>query len=190
MEDRTGRHAACGPQPRLCTSIHHGFRQGSPRLGRRCQHNVAATSRRATHDTTYRRCATAGRPAPSAKSTGSSSTTQLPWRAFGLGSSVIGGIAAAYYSHPLVGQAIIISGVAAAMITVATALFGSVTTSERAFRLLRWLANRPEPDAPPTEIPRATRRSSRRRSGSRVPSSPQFASSNCRARVAARYSRQ
>lgn len=29
-----------------------------------------------------------------------------------------------------------------------TALFGSQTLSERAFRLLRWLGNRPEPPGP------------------------------------------
>ena len=29
-----------------------------------------------------------------------------------------------------------------------TALFGSRALSERTFRLLRWIANRPEPDGP------------------------------------------
>jgi hypothetical protein len=93
----------------------------------------------------------AGRTAPSAKSAGCSAT-RPPWRALGLGSSAIGGIAAACYSHPLVSQAVVISGTTAAGITIVTALFGSVTTSARAFRLLRWLTNRPEPTAPPTEI--------------------------------------
>jgi hypothetical protein len=79
-----------------------------------------------------------------------------------LGSSTIGGIAAVYYSHPLIGLAIIICATAVAMITIATALFGSATTSDRAFRLLRWFTNRPEPDAPLTEITPAARRSSHR----------------------------
>ncbi len=104
----------------------------------------------------------AGRPAPTAKSA-RCSTTQLPWRALGLGSSAIGGITGVFWSHPLVGLAIVICGTAVAMITIATALFGSVTTSGRAFRLLRWLTNSPEPDAPPIEITRAAQRSSRRR---------------------------
>ncbi|MGH3171550.1 MAG: hypothetical protein ACRDN0_37525, partial [Trebonia sp.] len=79
----------------------------------------------------------------------------------GLGSSVIGGIAAVYCPHPLVGQVTVICETAVVVITIATALFGSKTTSDRAFRLLRWLANNPEPDAPPnTEIPCAARKSS------------------------------
>jgi hypothetical protein len=106
-----------------------------------------------------------GRPAPSSKSA-RCCTIRLPWRALGLGLPAIGGIAAAYYSQPMVGEAIVICGTVSAVITMATALFGSETTSERAFRLLRWLANRPEPDAPPTQIARVARRSSRPRSGS------------------------
>lgn len=164
MEGSTRRYAACDLQDRLCTSVNHGFRQGSPRLGRRCQRSVSATSPGAGRDTTPGRCTMAGRPAPSTKSA-RCSTTRLPWRAVGLGSSAIGGVAAATYSHPLVGQAMVVCWTAAAMITIATALFGSATRSARAFRLLRWLTNRPEPDAPPTEINRPARRSSRRRPG-------------------------
>jgi hypothetical protein len=101
----------------------------------------------------------AGRPAPSAKST-RYITIRLPWRALGLSSSAIGGIAAAYYLHPIVGLAIVICETGVAMVTIATALFGSATTSDRAFRLLRWLTNRPEPGAPPAEIPPAPRQTS------------------------------
>lgn len=50
--------------------------------------------------------------------------------------------------HPLLGQAIAIAELAVALTLVATALFGSRALSERAFRLLRWLANRPEPPGP------------------------------------------
>jgi hypothetical protein len=35
-----------------------------------------------------------------------------------------------------------------ALTVIGTALFGSQELSERAFRLLRWIANRPEPTAP------------------------------------------
>ena len=35
-----------------------------------------------------------------------------------------------------------------ALTVVITALFGSQALSERAFRLLRWIANRPEPACP------------------------------------------
>lgn len=37
---------------------------------------------------------------------------------------------------------------AVALTVIGTALFGSRELSERAFRLLRWMANRPEPLAP------------------------------------------
>jgi hypothetical protein len=107
----------------------------------------------------------AGRSAPSAKSA-RCITIQLPWRALGLGSSAVGGIAAAYYLHPLVGLAIVICETVVATITIVTALFGSATTSDRAFRLLRWLANRSEPGAPPIEDTRTTPQSSRSRHGS------------------------
>lgn len=93
-----------------------------------------------------------GGPAPSSKSE-RSSTIRLPsWRALGLGSSAIGGIATVYCAYPIAGLAIVSCQAAVALIIIAAALFGSATTSGRAFRLLRWLANSPEPDAPPTEI--------------------------------------
>ena len=37
---------------------------------------------------------------------------------------------------------------AVALTVIAVALFGSQALSERAFRLLRWFGNRPEPPAP------------------------------------------
>lgn len=98
------------------------------------------------------------RPAPPGKSV-RSGTPRLPWRSLGLGSSAIGGIAAAYHSCPPIGLAIISCGVAATMIIIGAALFGSATVSGRAFRFLRWLADRPEPAAPPAEVTRPVRRS-------------------------------
>jgi hypothetical protein len=165
MEGGTARYAAYERHVCASTSVRHGFRQGSPRLGRRCQHSLPTTSPRGSRDTTYGRCTMAGRSAPSGKSP-LCGTARLPWRALGLGSSALGGIAAAYYSHPLVGQAIVVCETASVMITIGTALFGSATTSERAFRLLRWLANRPEPDAPPAVITQGRRRSGRPQSRS------------------------
>lgn len=49
---------------------------------------------------------------------------------------------------PLLGELIAITEVVAALTVIAVALFGSQTLSDRAFRLLRWLGNRPEPPAP------------------------------------------
>lgn len=99
----------------------------------------------------------AGPPAPLPKSA-RCGTNRIPWRALGLGSSGIGGIAAAYYTHPLVGLVIAICETTVATTIIATALFGSATTSDRAFRFLRWLADRPEPDGPAARIHRTTRR--------------------------------
>jgi len=50
--------------------------------------------------------------------------------------------------YPLLGW--IVTGIEVAVIltVLGTALFGSQALSERAFRLLRWVANRPEPPAP------------------------------------------
>jgi len=115
-------------------------------------------------ETTCEWCPIAARAAHSGKRT-RSGANRLPWRALGLGSSAIGSIAAAYYSHPLVSLAIIIPGASLAVVTMITALFGSATTSDRAFRLLRWCTNRPEPKAPPPRSPRAARGTNRRQRG-------------------------
>jgi hypothetical protein len=49
----------------------------------------------------------------------------------------------------VVGEIIAVVEVVVALTITGTALFGSQALSERAFRLLRWLGNRPEPpDAP------------------------------------------
>jgi hypothetical protein len=57
--------------------------------------------------------------------------------------------------HPLLGEVMAITEVVViiAVFTTAftTALFGSSELSERAFRLLRWLADRPEPPGPSDE---------------------------------------
>jgi hypothetical protein len=50
--------------------------------------------------------------------------------------------------HPMLGEVIAGIEVAAMLVIIGTALFGSSALSERAFRLLRWLGNRPEPPGP------------------------------------------
>jgi hypothetical protein len=47
--------------------------------------------------------------------------------------------------NSLLGEIITITEVTVALTVIAVALFGSKTLSERAFRLLRWFANRAEP---------------------------------------------
>jgi hypothetical protein len=102
-------------------------------------------------------------------------TRQLPWRVLGLCSPAVGGIAAVYDPHPLAGLIIVIGGVSVAVIVIVTtviiiaaALFGSATTSDRAFRLLRWLANCPEPQVSPAAVTEAGRGAGRRQRGPRT----------------------
>jgi hypothetical protein len=50
--------------------------------------------------------------------------------------------------NPLLGEVIAIAEMVVALTVIAVAMFGSQALSERAFRLLRWFGNRPEPPAP------------------------------------------
>ena len=50
--------------------------------------------------------------------------------------------------HPLLGGVLAVVELVMILTVLSTALFGSQTLSERAFRLLRWLGNRPEPPTP------------------------------------------
>jgi len=50
--------------------------------------------------------------------------------------------------HPLLGEIVIITELVLTLTVIFMALFGSADTRERAFRLLRWFGNRPEPPAP------------------------------------------
>jgi hypothetical protein len=47
--------------------------------------------------------------------------------------------------HPVLGEVIAVIEVVVVLTIIGTALFGSPALSERAFRLLRWIGNRPEP---------------------------------------------
>lgn len=68
--------------------------------------------------------------------------------------SIIAGVTAAGVPvagevlHPLLGEIVIITELVVALTVVFMALFGSTDARERAFRLLRWFGNRPEPPAP------------------------------------------
>jgi len=50
---------------------------------------------------------------------------------------------------PVLAAVLAVVEVGLGLVIVGTALFGSETASERAFRLLRWVADRPEPTPPP-----------------------------------------
>jgi hypothetical protein len=50
--------------------------------------------------------------------------------------------------YPVLGEVIAIIEVTVALTIAGIALFGSPALSERAFRLLRWIRNQPEPQAP------------------------------------------
>jgi len=69
---------------------------------------------------------------------------------------VLGGEAAMLYLHPALGEALVatdvIVPVVVGLILLAAVLLGSDKTCERAFRLLRWVANRDEPRFPASGI--------------------------------------
>ena len=72
----------------------------------------------------------------------------MPWRTVAAILTSVGSQVGIGVDDPLLGQAAIIVELAAALAIIGVALFGSQALSERAFRLLRWIANRPEPLAP------------------------------------------
>ena len=171
MKLESGGATACGLPSQLCRADHQA-------ASGNMDHDSGAATGQPSHREPDRdpacevcgmaaRAVPAGRPAPRG-------TSRLPWRALGLCSPAVGGIAAVYDPHPLAGLVIVIGGVsvaviviATAVIVIATALFGSATTSDRAFRLLRWFANRPEPKVPPAAVTGAGRGSARRQRGHR-----------------------
>jgi hypothetical protein len=72
----------------------------------------------------------------------------VSWRPAVTGAASLGGAVGIGMLHPLLGEVIAITEIVVALTVIAVALFGSKTLSERAFRLLRWFGNRPEPPAP------------------------------------------
>jgi hypothetical protein len=81
----------------------------------------------------------------------------VPWRALAAGAGVAGGESAAILVRPGLGEVVaatdVIGPLAIALILLAVILFAPDRVVERAFRLLRWAANRPEPAAPPSTTP-------------------------------------
>ena len=82
--------------------------------------------------------------------TSSSDNTQVPWRPVVTAAASLGAPASIGLLHPMLGEVIAVIELVVLLTIVGTALFGSQTLSERAFRLLRWLGNRPEPTPPST----------------------------------------
>ncbi|MFI0424038.1 hypothetical protein [Spongiactinospora sp. 9N601] len=72
-------------------------------------------------------------------------TTSRYGRVVTVTTATVSAPAAVWLVHPAL--SIIIAGllIALGIVIMASALFGSERLSERAFRLLRWIANRPEP---------------------------------------------
>ena len=71
-----------------------------------------------------------------------------PWRAVGTVLTSIGTPVGIGVADPLLGQVAAAVELAVVLTIIGTALFGSQALSDRAFRLLRWIANRPEPPGP------------------------------------------
>src|SRR5580704_4348694 len=71
-----------------------------------------------------------------------------PWRAAGIGLTSLGTPVGIGVTDPLLGHIAFAAELAVALTVAVTALFGTQALSERAFRLLRWIADRPEPPGP------------------------------------------
>lgn len=75
------------------------------------------------------------------------------WRAAGVGLTSLGTPLGLGIADPLLGQATAAAELAVMFAIIGTALFGSQALSERAFRLLRWIGNRPEHPGPTVPSP-------------------------------------
>ena len=73
---------------------------------------------------------------------------QVPWRSVAASVTALGTPAGIGVLHPMLGEIVAIIELVVALTIIGTALFGSTALSDRAFRLLRWIGNRPEPPAP------------------------------------------
>lgn len=76
-------------------------------------------------------------------------TGGVPWRAAGIGLTSLATPVGIWIASPVFGEIVAGSELAVMLTILGTALFGSQTLSERAFRLLRWIGNRSEPPGPP-----------------------------------------
>jgi hypothetical protein len=75
-------------------------------------------------------------------------STRVPWRSVGTAVASLVAPVGIGMLHRVLGEVIVVIEIMVALTIIMTALFGSQDLSERAFRLLRWLGNRPEPPAP------------------------------------------
>jgi hypothetical protein len=93
-------------------------------------------------------------PAPGSTLTGFTTLKgeAVPWQTVGIGIASLGTPSVSWMLCPILGVVIAVIEVAAMLTIIGTALFGSPALSERAFRLLRWLFNRPEPPAPEAPV--------------------------------------
>ena len=73
---------------------------------------------------------------------------RMLWRPMGVGVASLGIPVGTGVLHPVLGEALTIIEIVVVLTVIGTALFGNLALSERAFRLLRWLGNRPEPPGP------------------------------------------
>ena len=76
---------------------------------------------------------------------------QIPWCLVGARVTSAGAPVAVGVMHPMLGGTVALIVVFVALMVIVTALFGSGELSRRAFRLMRWIRNRPEPHNPPGE---------------------------------------
>jgi hypothetical protein len=79
---------------------------------------------------------------------------RAPWRTAGIGLTSLGTPIGIGVADPVLGSITLGIELVVALTIIGTALFARQDISERAFRLLRWLTNRPEPPAPPASLPR------------------------------------
>ena len=73
---------------------------------------------------------------------------RVPWRSAAASVTALGTPAGICVLHPMLGEIVAIIELVVALTIIGTALFGSPDLSDRTFRLLRWIGNRPEPSAP------------------------------------------
>ena len=70
---------------------------------------------------------------------------RVPWRSAAASVTALGTPAGIGVLHPMLGEIVAIIELVVALTIIGTALFGSPDLSDRTFRLLRWIGNRPDP---------------------------------------------
>jgi hypothetical protein len=95
-----------------------------------------------------RACGDNGEPTSASATSSPPARQGTPWRPAVTGAASLGTPLGIGVLNHLLGEIIATSEVLVVLTIIAVALFGSDALSERAFRLLRWFGNRPEPPAP------------------------------------------